>query len=136
MLTHQPVTDLPQKMPALAQLREQLIAIAQRFGSPTGRHITSMLAAADAGSELAKAFRGHFVLARRDEGRALLEQAIARNEINSHTHVESMLDMLYGAVFFRLLIGHAPLDGAFIDELIAQAMLGMKKRAVVRAIKR
>src|SRR5687767_14617560 len=47
---------------ALAQLRDQLHAIARRFGSPTGRHIASMIAAADSTSELSKAFRNHFVL--------------------------------------------------------------------------
>lgn len=111
---------------ALDSLRNQLRQIATRFASPTGRHITSMLAAADAESELGKAFRNHFVLARRSEGRAILERGIADGEIRLDLDLDVALDELYGAVFFRLLLGHAPLDAGFIDKLLDQAMAGMK----------
>jgi AcrR family transcriptional regulator len=114
---------------ALASLRNQLRQIATRFASPMGRHITSMLAAADAESELAKAFRGHFVLERRAEGRAILERGIADGELRRDLDVEVALDELYGAVFFRLLVGHARLDTGFIDALLAQAAEGMRPRS-------
>jgi AcrR family transcriptional regulator len=117
---------------ALDSLRNQLRQIATRFASPTGRHITSMLAAADAESELGKAFRGHFVLARRAEGRAILEQGIADGEVRDDVDLEVALDELYGAVFFRLLLGHAPLDASFVDKLVEQAMEGMKVRSARR----
>jgi AcrR family transcriptional regulator len=113
---------------ALDSLRNQLRQLATRFASPTGRHITSMLAAADAESELGKAFRGHFVLARRKEGLAILEQGIADGELRPDLDIEVALDELYGAVFFRLLLGHAPLDSSFVDALIEQASEGMKVR--------
>jgi AcrR family transcriptional regulator len=111
---------------ALESLRGQLRKMVTRFASPTGRHITSMLAAADPESELAKAFRGHFVLARRAEGREILERGIANGELRGGLDVEVALDALYGAVFFRLLLGHAPLDAAFVDSLLEQAMDGMR----------
>jgi hypothetical protein len=113
---------------ALASLRNQLRQIAARFASPTGRHITSMLAAADAQSELAKAFRGHFVLERRAEGRAILERGIVEGELCKDLDIDVALDELYGAVFFRLLMGHARLDVAFVDALVEQAMAGMRAR--------
>jgi AcrR family transcriptional regulator len=113
---------------AFDSLRNQLRQIATRFASPTGRHITSMLAAADAESELGKAFRGHFVLARRAEGRAILEQGITAGEVRGDVDLDVALDELYGAVFFRLLLGHAPLDASFVDKLIEQVMEGMKVR--------
>jgi AcrR family transcriptional regulator len=113
---------------ALASLRIRLRQIAARFASPMGRHITSMLAAADAESELAKAFRGHFVLERRAEGRSILERGISDGELRADLDVEVALDELFGAVFFRLLMGHAPLDVDFVDALLDQAMEGMRAR--------
>lgn len=118
---------------AFDSLRNQLRQIATRFTSPTGRHITSMLAAADTESELGKAFRGHFVLARRAEGRAILEQGIADGEVRRDLEIDVALDELYGAVFFRLLLGHAPLDTDFIDTLIDQVMDGIKVRSRARS---
>jgi AcrR family transcriptional regulator len=110
---------------ALSALREQLRAIARRFATGTGRHVTSLLAAADRESELSKAFRSHFVLARRAEGRAILERAISKHEVRADLDLEVALDQLYGALFFRLLMGHAALDERFMDRVLDEALRGM-----------
>jgi AcrR family transcriptional regulator len=111
---------------ALTALRAQLRAVAERFATSTGRHVTSMLAASDPQSELSKAFRNHFVLARRAEGKALLERAKANGEVRRDVDVEVALDLLYGPLFFRLLIGHGPLDEDFMDKVLDAAVRGMK----------
>jgi AcrR family transcriptional regulator len=116
------------KRSAVAELREQLRAIARRFATNTGRHITSMIAAAESESELSKAFRSHFVLARRAEGKTLIERAIAGGEVRSDLGVEVVLDLLYGPLFFRLLIGHAVLDERFMDQVLHEALRGMSAR--------
>lgn len=118
----------PKARSAIAALREQLHAIAKRFATSTGRHVTSMIAAADSDSELAKAFRSHFVLARRAEGKALLESAIARAEIREDLQLEIALDLLYGPIFFRLLVGHAPLDEDAVDAILDEALRGMSSK--------
>jgi AcrR family transcriptional regulator len=112
---------------ALSGLRSQLRAISKRFATSTGRHVTSMIAAADSESELSKAFRNHFVLARRAEGKALLERAIQEGELKPDLDLEVSVDLLYGALFFRLLMGHAPLDEAFLDRALDTALAGMRK---------
>lgn len=108
----------PERRGHLDALASQLHRIVERFASPIGRHIGSMLAAADPESELSRAFRSHFVLARRAEGALLVERAIAAGELGADTDPEVLLDQLYGAVFFRLLMGHAKLDAAFVDRLV------------------
>jgi AcrR family transcriptional regulator len=112
---------------ALTGLRAQLRAISKRFATSTGRHVTSMIAAADSGSELSKAFRNHFVLARRAEGKALLERAIQEGELAPDLDLEVAVDLLYGALFFRLLMGHAPLDEAFLERALDTALTGMRR---------
>jgi AcrR family transcriptional regulator len=111
---------------ALEELRQQLHAIARRFASNTGRHVASMIAASSSESELSKAFRNHFVLARRAEGAALLERARAQREIAADATLDAALDALYGAIFFRLLLGHAPLHVEAIDEIFEQVMRGLR----------
>ncbi len=63
---------------ALLALRQQLRTIAERFAAPTGRHVATMIAASDLETEFSKAFRNHFVLARRAEGRALARAGDSR----------------------------------------------------------
>ena len=111
---------------AITALRAQLRAVAKRFATSTGRHVTSMLAASNPESELSKAFRNHFVLARRAEGKALLERAKTDREVRRDVDVEVALDLLYGPLFFRLLMGHAALDESFMDKVLDAAVRGMK----------
>ena len=113
---------------AILALRQQLRAIAERFATPTGRHVATMIAASDLETEFSKAFRNHFVLARRAEGRALLEQAVRDGEVRPDLDVEVALELLYGPLFFRLLLGHAPLDARFTDEVLSHALRGLKPR--------
>jgi AcrR family transcriptional regulator len=110
----------PRKRAALDTLALELTRIVERFSTGTGRHITTLLAAADQDSELSKSFRNHFVLTRRAEGRALLERARAAGEVRKDLDLEVALDLLYGPVFFRLLMGHASLDAPFVEKLIRE----------------
>ncbi len=115
----------------LMQLRHQLHAIAERFATPTGRHVTAMLAAADPNSELSKAFRNHFVMARRAEGAAFLRAAIQSGELD-RLDIDVALDLLFGAVFFRLLMSHAPLDATFVDNMFELALRSARRGATSR----
>jgi AcrR family transcriptional regulator len=111
---------------ALSSLAKQMRSVVEVFTTPVGRNVAAMIASADRDSEISKAFRNHFVLTRRDEGRALLLKAIEAGEIRSDVNVEITLDMLYGALFFRLLMGHAPLDDALVKQVIAEALSGLR----------
>ncbi len=110
---------------AVPALRRQLRQIATLFATPMGRSVTMMLAAADQETELSKAFRNHFIMARRDEGRALLEKATADGTLRPDFDLEVALDMIYGPLFYRLLAGHARLDAAFIDALFDHVLSGL-----------
>jgi AcrR family transcriptional regulator len=110
---------------AVATLRRQLRAIVDVFSSRTGRSITHVLASADPGTELSKVFRNHFILARRDEGRELLKEAMAGGELRARLDLEVVLDLLYAPIFYRILVGHAPLNEAFVDAAVDHLMKGL-----------
>ena len=112
----------------LRSLRAQLRRMAAVFATGTGRAVAAMLAAAEQETEISRAFRNHFVLARREEGRALLREAIAAREIRADIDIEVALDMIYGPLFFRLLLGHAPLDERFMERVLDHALRGLKHR--------
>ena len=109
----------------LAALEQQLLAVADVLASRHGRNVTAMIASADPATEVAKAFRHHFVLARRSEGRALLQQAVDAGELRADIDLDIALDQVYGALFFRTLLGHAAVDAAFVRHLLAQAVRGL-----------
>lgn len=103
----------------LAALRSQLHALADAFAAPAGRSVAAMVAAAQSETELAKAFRNEFIARNRDATRALLERCIAEKAIAPPEDMELSLDLIFGPLFYRLLMGHAPITRSFVDQLLA-----------------
>ncbi|RQO59230.1 TetR family transcriptional regulator [Variovorax sp. KBW07] len=110
----------------LRALSLQLNMVVRTLSSHMGRNVTTIIAAADPDTELSKAFRNHFILSRRDEGRVLLQQAAEAGEIRADADLEIVLDQIYGPLFFRLLMGHAPLDEGFVEGLIGSLLAGLR----------
>lgn len=110
----------------LEALRRQLRKVADVFATRTGRNTAMMIAAAQSDSELAKVFRNHFILKSREEGRLLLSAAVAAGTLRQDLDLETALDLIYAPLYFRLLIGHGPLDGAFTDRVLAMALDGLR----------
>ena len=81
--------------------------------------------AAQNDSELAKVFRNRFILRGREVGRALLSRAVAEGTVRADADLEVALDLIYAPLYFRLLIGHGPLDAAFTDALLDTALEGL-----------
>jgi AcrR family transcriptional regulator len=113
---------------ALGALRMQLKNVAEVFATRAGRNTAMMIAAAQSDSELAKVFYNHFVLKSREEGRMLLVRAIAEGELRKDIDIEAALDLIYAPLYFRLLIGHGPLDAAFTDAILELALGGLRAR--------
>lgn len=103
---------------ALAALRAQLHALADAFAAPAGRSVAAMVAAAQSETELAKAFRNEFIARNRDATRALLERCVADKAIEPPEDMELTLDLVFGPLFYRLLMGHAPITRGFVDRLL------------------
>lgn len=110
---------------AMDDLQRHLGKVIAAFSTPRGRNVALMVASADQDSEIAKAFRNQVMLASREEGRGLLLRAVAENALGGHADIETALDMTYGAIFYRLLIGHVPVDAAFVGELLDVLKTGM-----------
>lgn len=61
-----------------------------------------------------------FTAVRRAALRALLERGRAAGELAADTDLDMLVDMAYGVLYYRLLIGHAPLDEQAARSLAAE----------------
>jgi len=100
------------------RIRAHLRSVIKTFSTPRGRQITLTLASAEQESELGKAFRNQVILKSRETGRKLLEHAIESGSVTTSLDIETALDMLYGPVFFRLLVGHNKLNLELADTIV------------------
>lgn len=103
-------------------LGSQMRALVTAFATTRGRQIALALASSDPESEMTKAFRNRVILSSRETGRRLVGEAVARGEIAAPADIETLLDMIYAPVFYRLLVGHLPLDLPFADSLVTRAL--------------
>ena len=121
-----PVEMPGENLDVRARLLNQLRSLTTAFATTRGRQVALTLASADPESEYTKAFRNRVILASREAGRLMLEEAVAAGEIVPPADLEALLDMIYGPLFYRLLVGHGPLDLAFAGSIVDLAMLALR----------
>jgi len=67
----------------------------------------------------AEKFREQFLFRRRAALRSVFERALERGELRPDEDVELLLDVVFGVLWYRMLIGHAPLTRRAADQLAA-----------------
>lgn len=123
-----PQTNFPSSSRASESIKKQLHLQVKFFRSKYGRLIRSLLAEAQSNDELAKAFRERWIVPRRRGVFEVLQMAIDQGELRSDVDLELTTDLLYGPIYYRLLIGTGALTTAFADALYEQFMAGHAKK--------
>jgi AcrR family transcriptional regulator len=102
---------------------EQLIRVAvpgliRLFNGPFGKVAAEMIAAGQSEPAVLREFRDRYVLKRRKVAVKALNDAYASGEMKRSVGPELLLDLIFGPIYFRLLVKHQPLDQAFGRELL------------------
>jgi hypothetical protein len=94
-------------------------ALVRTYGaSGLGRTLSGFIAEAQTDPELADLLRAHVIAPLRSDNRELFARALTRGEISDLTGTDALLDMLSGAIIFRLLFRMGPLNQEFADEIV------------------
>ena len=107
----------PRTGPVMESIHEQMKRWAPIFRSPLGQIVATVIGAGQSDPEILEAFRAHWTEPRRAEARPLLERARKSGEIRADLDPDMVFDLLYGPLYLRLLLKHAPLDEAFVDSV-------------------
>ncbi len=94
--------------------------------SREGKVITEMIGEGQFDAGLAEAYRTRFFAPRRQEARQLLERGVMRGELKKDLDVNCSIDLMYGPIFYRLLITGDTLNGEFVEKLLALAFEGIR----------
>jgi AcrR family transcriptional regulator len=116
-----PRMPFPDTGSAREDLRAQLTSVIELYTqTDTGRGIRALIAESQHDPSLAESLRDRFIASRRAEATTVFERGIERGELRADLDVGVAIDALYGAIYYRLLVSHAPLDAHYADLLIEQ----------------
>jgi AcrR family transcriptional regulator len=109
-------------------IREQMTRWTRIFRSPLGRVIAAVIGAGQSDPAMLGAFQRQYVEPRRTEARKLLRVAMRKGEIRSTVEPDTILDILYGPLYMRLLLQHAALDSDLPQQVFDIVMPGLRPR--------
>jgi hypothetical protein len=87
-----------------------------------GRVLQGIISDLAAEPELAEAFRARTVAVRQAEGRRVVERAIARGDLRPDTDVELLYELLFGPLYYRLMLSGRPLDAGLPERVVDAVM--------------
>ncbi|KAF6631747.1 MULTISPECIES: TetR/AcrR family transcriptional regulator [Paenibacillus] len=93
--------------------------------SREGKIITELIGEGQLDSGLSEAYRTRYFHPRRLEARLLIERGIERGELKENLDIELCIDLIYGPVFYRLLVTGYPLDDSYVRQLVTNAFKGI-----------
>ena len=109
-------------------LTELLRSSMSSYSSATGRIFGQFLAEAQNDPEFAALFRDRFLKPRREATREILNRAVQRGEIDPNLDKETIIDLIFGPMVFRLMAGHGPLNKTEADAMISILLRGISCR--------
>jgi len=104
----------------------QVNNLAKFLISREGRIINEIIAEGQFDQKLAEAYRTIYFKPRRLDSRYILERGISRGELKDDLDIELVIDLIFGPLFYRLLITGDMVDETFIKNLINYAFKGIR----------
>lgn len=105
-----------------ADLRQFLRRTVAGASGRNARLLAALMAAAQLDDAFAKSFRNGFLAGRRQVLRERLESGRERRELSSSIDLDFLVELVYAALWYRILARNAPLDRRFADQLTATVL--------------
>jgi AcrR family transcriptional regulator len=115
--------------PGTGSLRQDLVTLMSvqidwLRDSDTGRMVAGLSAEIQHNAELADALRTNLIISRRAVVRRLLADAVLSGEVRSDADLDVVLDLLYGAIHFRVLVTGEPLEADLASKIVDAVLVG------------
>lgn len=94
--------------------------------SDEGIVIKELIGGGQFDSGVAEEYRTRYFQPRRLEARQLMERGIQRGELKKELDIEFSTDIIYGPIFYRLLITGDKLDDEYMESVVRFAFEGMR----------
>ncbi len=100
---------------ALTRLRRYVVYVAEFLSSDDGAIMARLFTGIHDDAKLRRTFWERYVMPRRQMQRRFIREAMTSGQLKRGTDPELLIDALNGPLFFRWLLGHAPLEKSFAE---------------------
>jgi len=114
-------------------VRLHIRLFAKALGGRNGRLLAAVIAAAQNDPEVEAAFLNHWIKPRRAVSRKMLLKFRASGRLPAEAEVEQVLDVMYGPLYFLLLIRHTRPTPVYADSLASLLLHGLIPRGQRRS---
>ena len=112
----------------LDSIRLQMREMARAFRGKDGALLKILLAEAQHCPDVAEELRERWTMPRRRMAITYFKQGIREGWLRADVDPDTMIDLLYAPLYYRLQMGIGPLTGAYVDHIFEHAMQGLRPR--------
>jgi AcrR family transcriptional regulator len=106
----------------------QLQSVAAFYISPLGKLFGQFIAEGQSDPAFLALFRDRFLYVRRDAARQMWRRGVDRGDIRPEIDSEIVLDLIYGPVLFRLMVGHGAINDSESAAMVKAIFSGLSNR--------
>jgi AcrR family transcriptional regulator len=110
---------------ARGDLTEQVRLVARYYNTQAGTVISQLIGACTTDPEARERLRDRFFEGRRTQTRVLWQRAVERGQARQDIDADSVIDILFAPIIFRLLVGHASIDPDALAAIADAALVGL-----------
>ncbi|MDT8067346.1 MAG: TetR/AcrR family transcriptional regulator [Terriglobia bacterium] len=120
-----PELHFPKDAPVREAIHQQMRRVTRLMRGEFGDILAVIIGAGQSQPEMVEAIRRYWIEPRRREARELVCRAQKDGEIRSDIAADTILDILYGPLYFRLLVGHTRIDCQLVDAIFDMSERGL-----------
>jgi len=118
-----PIEETGPVVPALSEHVQRIIAMLR---GRAGQIVAEIVGEGQADPHILEEFRERFFLRLLAPARAAIERGKQTGELPPDLDTDLAMDLIYGPIYYRLLVGHQPLDKAFARSLAARVATALQ----------
>ena len=113
---------VPDELAPAEKIRAQVLETIRLLNGFFGKVSREIIAEGQGDNAVLRQYRDIYLQERRGFTRGFLAEAQAAGERWAERDPEMLIDLIYGPIYYRLLVGHQPLDAAFGNNIVDEVM--------------
>ncbi|MEO7715354.1 MAG: TetR/AcrR family transcriptional regulator [Capsulimonas sp.] len=122
-----PTVRAPMEATAEEVIRLQVATTIEFLNGFFGKVARELVAEAQSSPDLLREYQERYIMPRRAVSHEVIYKAITSGEFRRDTDPDILIDMIYGPIYYRLLIRYKELDTAYGDTIVTHALSTVKK---------